>query len=249
MKLSIASYSFHGLFYKGAIDLFGYLESVKFRYQLSTADIWNNMLISMEHDYLQKVKRALDERELSLVNICVDGAHIWEDDASVREEHYRKALESLAAAELFSAETVRIDAGGRGEDFTEEEFDLIVKRYKEYAQRAYDNGYKVGPENHWGAEVKPENMKKLCEAVDHPGFGVLLHFKNSEDRLFAPWAMHTHISWETVTSNLEESLKTLADTGYKGSWSVEHHSGEREYDETAIQLAMIRNTLKRLGVE
>jgi hypothetical protein len=61
--------------------------------------------------------------------------------------------------------------------------------------------------------------------------------------------MHTHISWEIVSGNLEKSLKPLADTDYKGSWSAEHHSGEREYDETAIQLAMIRNTCKKLGVE
>ena len=42
-----------------------------------------------------------------------------------------------------------------------------------------DNGYRVGPENHWGAEVVPENMARICRAVDHPGFGMLLHFRGN----------------------------------------------------------------------
>jgi hypothetical protein len=44
MNGAIASYTFHGLFREGAIDLFGYLESCRYRYHLDTADIWNGML-------------------------------------------------------------------------------------------------------------------------------------------------------------------------------------------------------------
>src|SRR5690606_7896664 len=148
------------------------------------------MLASTDAAYLAKVKRALDERELTLVNLCVDGPHIWEDDPAVRERHYQGALDYLRAAEALGARTLRIDAGVREEQFTEEQFDTIVRRFREYAQIAYDRGFKVGPENHWGAEVVPENMRRLCEAVNHPGFGVLLHFRgNDGDALMAPWAM------------------------------------------------------------
>lgn len=132
------------------MDLFGYLESSKYRYHLCSADIWNGMMLSTKDDYLVKVKDALQERELELANLCVDGAqmcaHIWEDDAEVRDQHYKNALAHLHAAELLGARTIRIDAGGRDENWSEEQFDLIVKRYREYAQRAYDNGYKVGPQ-------------------------------------------------------------------------------------------------------
>ncbi|MGC9347728.1 MAG: sugar phosphate isomerase/epimerase family protein, partial [Anaerolineae bacterium] len=164
MKLAIASYAFHGLLREGKIDVFGYLESCAYRYHLRAADIWNGMVESTEDDYLAKLKDALDERELELANLCVDGAHIWEDDPDLREEHYQNALAHLHAAEVLNARTIRIDAGGRDETWSEEQFDLIVKRYQEYAQRAYDNGYKVGPENHWGTEVNPDNMVKLCKA-------------------------------------------------------------------------------------
>src|SRR3712207_3322280 len=190
MNLAIASYAFHGLLRDGRIDLFGYLESCCYRYDLRTADIWNGMLVSTDDDYLRKVKQALVERELVLVNLCVDGPHIWEDDPAVREQHYQTALTYLQVAEFLGAQTLRIDAGVREEHFTPEQFDWIVKRYQEYAQRAYESGFKVGPENHWGAEVVPANMQRLCEAVAHPGFGVLLHFRGNEgDAVMAPWAM------------------------------------------------------------
>jgi sugar phosphate isomerase/epimerase len=250
MNISIASYAFHGLLREGKMDVFGYLESVKYRYGLDTADIWNGMLASTDEDYLLKVKEALDERELTLVNLCVDGAHIWEDDPDARERNYQNALAHLRAAEILDAKTVRIDAGVRAETFTTEQLDWIVKRYREYAQRARDHGYKVGPENHWGAEVNPANMKQICKAVDHPAFGVLLHFRGNEgDRVMAPWAMHTHIAWDITEGPLAESMAMLCDAGYQGCWGVEHHTGQNEYTEVAVQLARVRDVLDRWRLE
>jgi sugar phosphate isomerase/epimerase len=250
VKISIASYAFYGLLREGKMDVFGYLESCRYRYGLGTADIWNGMLDSTDEEYLLKVRDALDERELVLVNLCVDGAHIWEDDPNVREKHYQNALAHLSAAELLGAKTVRIDAGVRADTFTDEQFEWIVKRYQEYAQRAYDNGYQVGPENHWGAEVVPENMVRICEAVDHPAFGVLLHFRGNEgDALMASWAMHTHVAWNITEGNLVESMTTLRDAGYDGYWGVEHHTGKNEYTEVAVQIARVRDVLDRWRLE
>jgi sugar phosphate isomerase/epimerase len=246
MTISIASYAFHGLLRAGSIDLFGYLESCRYRYDLRTADIWTGMLTSLEPAYLARVKQALDERELTLVNLCVDGPHIWENDPAVREKHYQQMCEYLRIAEYLGARTLRIDAGVREPNFTDEQLEGIVSRFREYAQIAYDRGFKVGPENHWGAEVAAENMLQICEGVAHPGFGVLLHFRgNSGDAAMARWAMHTHISWEICESSLEPSMQLLRDAGYQGAWSVEHHSGKHEYTEVAIQLAKVRDVLSR----
>ena len=68
MNVAIASYAFHGLLRNRTIDLFGYLESCRYRYDVRTADIWNGMLTSGEPAYLAKVKQALIERELELVS-------------------------------------------------------------------------------------------------------------------------------------------------------------------------------------
>ncbi len=69
MNVTIASYSFHGLLAAGMIDVFGYLESCKYRYHLRAADIWNGILASTDEDYLKKVKQGLESRELVLANL------------------------------------------------------------------------------------------------------------------------------------------------------------------------------------
>ena len=249
MNVSVMSYSFHQLLRAGKMDLFGYLESARYRYGLQTADIWNGTLASTEDDYLAAVKDGLAERGLALANLAVDGAHIWEDDPAAREANYGNALAALKTGEALGAQTVRIDAGSRAEAWAAQEFDWIVKRYKEYAQRAYDGGYKVGPENHWGPERVPVYLKALCLAVDSPAFGVLLHFERwtgdeaaQGDDIIAPWVMHTHAN-RMIMDLLEAKMAALRDAGYAGCWSVEHPA--LNYTEVGVMLARIRDVLER----
>jgi sugar phosphate isomerase/epimerase len=249
MRLSVLSYSFRGLLAEGKMDVFGYLETCKYRYNLDTADIWNGFLPSMDPGYLKKVRGALDEREMTLADLCADNVHIWEDDEAARKKNYEYALANLKAAEILGARFMRVDAGGRNPTWTNEQFDLIVKRYKEYAQWAYDHGFKAGAENHWGTEGIWANMQKLYRAVDHPGFGISCHIggwqgtdqeKDEADRLAAPWICHTHFPWNITEGPLQEKMKNLRDAGYQGSYSVEHHTGKDEYAEVAVQLARVR---------
>jgi hypothetical protein len=97
-------------------------------------------------------------------------------------------------------------------------------------------------------------MKKLYQAVDHPGFGVSCHIggwagsedeKAEADRLVAPWVCHTHIPWNITEGPLVQKLTTLRDAGYEGYYSVEHHTGKNEYTEVAIQIARVRDVLER----
>ncbi len=257
MKVSVLSYSFRGLLAEGKMDVFGYLESCRYRYGLSAADIWNGFLASTDADYLRKVRDALDERELVLADLCVDKAHVWEDDADAREANYRNALAHLNAARILGARFVRIDAGSRRESWSGAELEHIVKRYREYAQLAHDHGFKVGAENHWGPERSWANLKQLYEAVGHPGFGISCHIggwsgsdeeKAEADRLVAPWVCHTHFPWNVTEGPLEAKMANLRDAGYQGYYSVEHHSARDEYAEVGVQLARVRAVLDRWRV-
>ena len=95
MNISVLSYSFRGLFGQSKMDVFGYLETCKYRYNLDAVDIWSGFLTSLDEDYLKKVRSAIDERNLFLADLCVDGAHIWEDDADIREQNYQNAILNL----------------------------------------------------------------------------------------------------------------------------------------------------------
>jgi hypothetical protein len=255
LRISVLSYSFRGLLNEGKMDVFGYLESCKYRYGLEAADIWNGFLPNLEEAYLKKVREALDKRGLVLADLAVDRAHVWEDDPDAREKNYQNARAHLEGARILGARFVRFDAGSRGQTWSEEAFDHIVMRYQEYAQFAHDHGFKVGAENHWGPEAAWANMQKLYKAVDHPAFGISCHLggwagseeeKARADREVAPWVCHTHIPWN-ITSGplLVEKLANLWKAGYQGYYSVEHHSGENEYAEVGIQLAAVRRVLEQ----
>jgi sugar phosphate isomerase/epimerase len=256
MRVSIFSYSFHGLLSQGMMDVFGFLESCKYRYNLRAADLWNGFLESTDEDYLKKVRGAYQEREMVCPALAVDGAHVWgqTDDPAERDQCYKVALAHLKAAVIIGAKFVRFDAGGSGTEWSNKAFDFIVERYKEYCQFAYDNGFKVGPETHWGPETYFPNLKKLFEAVDHPAFGLSNHLdgfqgtpeeKSESDKNAAKWTCATHIPWNVTEGGiLAERMNYLREAGYQGYYTVEHHSAENEYARVAVQLAKVRTVLE-----
>ncbi len=258
MNISIAGYSFHGLVHAGAMNVFGYLESCRYRYHLRTADLWCGLLGSDPSVYLQpafvdRVAVALRERGLTLVNYHADGCHVWEEDEAVRARHLTLAEQHIAAAEQLGARTIRIDTGGKERHWTSEQFDTIARQFRTWAKRASDHGYRIGPETHWGADNYADNQLQLARAVDSPGYGVLLHMgkpleltPDDYDRQLAPFAMHTHIDQKTTETRLASALQILLDANYTGAFGIEHHSAKNEYNEVAAQLGAVQRTLSQL---
>lgn len=261
--LSIMSFSFYQQVMAGTIDLFGYLETVRHRYGLCTADIWNRMLVpdprgdiwariltEPDEAYLAKVRQALAERGMTIANIAVDGANLWDDDPAVRAANREAALLHLKVAAMLGAPTVRIDTGGtRGSlEWTAEQFDWIAGLYREYGAIAADLGLRVGPENHTDAATVPANMVRLCQAVDHPAFGVLLHLRrwkgeqaDQGDALMAPYAMHTHVTKAIRLGEVATAMTDLHSLGYNGCWSVELPT--QRPTELGVWVALMRDTL------
>lgn len=254
-KISIEGFSFHGLLEEGKMDIFHYLESLKYRYRIDGAGIWNGFLESIDQDYIKKVKEALDDREMVVPNIAVDKASIWSDDLEYREQCHQNALAHLKAAEILGAKSVRIDWGVTDSDLTDEQFEFIAKRYQEYCDIAATAGFVVGPENHFGASLNPHLMKKMIDAVDHPAYKMLLHLGHWDidaeigDEMMLPYVMHTHVAQNIVETCLEEKIKLLIDAGYDGYWGVEHHTAENEFTQVEWQLNCVNRQLVLLGAK
>jgi sugar phosphate isomerase/epimerase len=277
-KLSILSYTFNGLVSRGMQDIFGYFETCKYRYNLDAADLWGGHLkdfrerydkgtyIPFEDEWIAKVKEALDERELYIPNLTADGCHVITFDPARTELQYKNALEHLRLAKLLGIGFVRFDTGpsfnmpdGRKE-WTDQEFDFIVKRYKEYSQYAYDNGFKVGCENHMGPSGQWKNLKKLYDAVNHPGFAYCIHVggwpgTDEEKDLFdvasASHAVHTHIPLNIINGPLEQKMNNLHNAGYEGYYNIEVPAGRGEnvYEVVAFSLAKVRSVFAKWDIE
>ena len=134
-------------------------------------------------------------------------------------------------------------------------FDGIVKRDQEYAQYAYDNGFKMGPENHQGPEGVWPNMQKLFKAMNkHPG--VLRALRSHVTMAghagregpgrqgVGPLGRVRPFRLPTRETRLVEKMNLLRDAGYKGYWIVEHHGGTNEYAEVGVQVAHVRAVLE-----
>jgi sugar phosphate isomerase/epimerase len=234
------------------MDAFGYLETCRYRYGLDAADFWNGCVGTVDKDAIVKLRQAVDEREMQVVNYHVDGVHLWEDEPEARERNYGKAWEHLHVAAALGAKTVRFDTGGTLTPVTDEQLDFLATRYREYCDFAADNGFRIGPENHWGLSLHADNMEKLAKAVDHPAYGILLHLGHWEDcdpiegdRRLAPWTVHTHVDVRVSETDLAERVQALLDAGYTGYWGVEHHTAQNEYAEVGVQLAEVRRVLSR----
>ena len=273
LPLSCLSYSFNVLVREGMMDIFHYFETCRYRYGLNAADLWVGMITDPNNDaYVDKVHRALRERQLVVPDIACDGAHLIESknrDTPESRARLRTIQDRyMQICKKWGVGFLRLDAGpmpGEGtptdttQPWKEEEFDYLVKRYRELAQFAYDNGFTVGAENHMGQEKYWPNMEKLIKAIDHPGFGICVHFgqwtpKSPEtalqdniafDKAAAKWIRHTHIPWEVCMdpAMLMERMNILRDAGYPGYYSIEHHSGQNEYALVGVQLDMVKGVL------
>ena len=256
-QISIASYSFHKLLEEGVIDIFGYLESLRFRYNIQNADIWNGFIKDMNDEEIIKVRRAMDDRGLVLANLCCDWAHPWSDNKEELEEQNRMAEKMLRFAEILGAKTVRIDLGVREDDISEAQFDYTAGKFSEYAKIGVNAGFVVGPENHWGASRRLAVQQRLYKEINSPGYGMLLHLGNwnllegetadGNDRAAISMAVHTHVSYD-IALRAEEALPPLKEAGYKGAWGVEHHLEVNEYHGVSAHLGRVMYALSKMGV-
>lgn len=248
MSFSIGSWSFHTLYETGQMNVFGYLQSLAYRYRISHADIWNGMLLSTDDDYIGRLDTALRQEGITVACLAVDGAQVWDADPEVREAQHRLALRYLHIARQLGVQTVRIDMGVMTPDITDEQFACLVTRYTEYATIASDYGFRVGPQTHQPASQVAANLTRLRTALSTSAFGVLLDVgrwlnnPDESDREVAPYAMHVHFDRAFVDlfdEPLLAKVRLLKQSGYQGCWSLEYRGGGNEYIEVAYDLSAV----------
>ena len=269
MPVSCLSFSFSGTFNNGMMDIFHFFETCRHRFGIDAADLWSGMVAHLDDDdYIHKVFLALQERQLVVPNMAADGAHLIGGGQARYSLEDRARLEAiqdrwLQVCKKWGIGFLRLDAGpvwgtpvGIGEEWPEEEFDYLVKRYRQLAQFAYDHGFTVGNENHYGHSRWWPNMKKLAEAIDHPGYGICVHFgawtpaspelrdiTNEEgDKALMPWIRHTHIPTALVLDSpaLVAKMNQLREGGYPGYYSAENQNRQDEFHVTGLMVNKIR---------
>lgn len=178
LDISIASYSFHGLYEIGAMSVFQYLETIKFRYHCDKADIWNGMLTGYGEDYLRLIRQQMDERGLELHEPLLRWLPYLGRGSAGAGAAGKIGPGRIRAGRILGARTIRIDAGVAETEMSGEQLEYVAAQYERYCRMAAEFGAKLGPENHWGATTNAHELRKLFAAVKAENFALLLHVGN-----------------------------------------------------------------------
>jgi len=210
-------------------------------------------------DYAKKIKKTLHELDMVVPNLCIDGPYVpWSPNPDEAEANHKRMLEFIKFADIIGAKTIRVDfcSWGMEGDPTQEALDTIIKRYREYAEICHDLGMKIGPENHFGWDNIPKNLKIVKDGVDHPAYGHLFHFTNFQNEpelgreIAMSYVMHTHVPPPTIMTGVaKDHMRELLKAGYDGYWGVEIGSTIHGYERVAWHLACINIILAELEEE
>lgn len=111
MKIGCISWSHRNDFSDGKMDVFQWMEHCKRDCRLDGVEIWNNHFLSLDEEYLKKIKEKSQELELPVYSVatkCVFG--------DFSEEEIEKAKDTmrkwLAATDFLGVPAMRISVGG-----------------------------------------------------------------------------------------------------------------------------------------
>ena len=153
-----------------------------------------------------RLKNLLIEHNMGVPALFIAGIHILAEDDPTHENYLAQAREAVRLAKDLVPEgrpVLSIGIGGKSESWEQVRHE-IVRRFKDYAQLASDEGVILAGEAHCGAAVdRSERALWVFEEVDSPSVGLhfdIVHFylanEEIEDSVKAmyPITVHTHIT-------------------------------------------------------
>jgi sugar phosphate isomerase/epimerase len=230
VRASVCSYSFHGSFEDGSMDLDGYIAFCRDA-GFTELDVWSLHIGDGDEERLR-------DSPVPVGSLAVDGADAWAPTEKERAANRERAERWLDLAAAVGAKTVRFNAGpfhyafepGTG---TDEEFDGVVAGFTHLVDYGRERGVEVVTENHWGPFQHPDELDRLLDAV--PGLGLLFDTKNWPDgtheaawERYAPRARTTHFK-----SIDPRAVELVRNAGYDGCWGIEVEGLPPDADERA----------------
>lgn len=140
---------------------------VKANLGLDAIEICQFHIPEKTEDYLMRLKSALDDAAMSVVNIPIDVGNIADPNAGYREEDLVEIEEWIVAAASLGSKMVRVNAGSPlgGTDVPVE---ITVESLRRLARFADSRGIRLLIENHGGRSSDPDFLIQLLDAVGPP---------------------------------------------------------------------------------
>ena len=205
-------------------------------YGVKVVELCSKFFPSQETDYLNELRMALEEDNLSVHNIAVDMGNI----AGMNRKKRRTDIEGLKqwfyTASAVGSKAIRINTGHADDP---EAMKRVIDAYRELTVVGKQAGVKLLIENHGGMSAYSNDLAQILEGVDSDWFGTCPDTGNfmpndweAGMRVLAPRAFSCHVKlfslsedgWQSWTDRngverkftVKKSLQILKDSGYEG---------------------------------
>ena len=217
---------------------------------IKTVELCSAFFNSQKARYLNDLRRALEDQDLSVRNIAVDMGNLAGTAPSIRRTDIESLKQWFYVASAINSPAIRINTGHADDS---DALSRVVDGYQELADVGQQVGVKLLMENHGGLSAHSNGLSSILARLDSDWFGTCPDTANflpddSEKgmRVLAPRAFSCHVkvfnhsldglqSWDRQANgnmksyNLKTSLEILNDSGYQGPLCIER-SVPREPD-------------------
>ena len=233
-------------------------------HDIKTVELCSAFFDSQKARYLNDLRGALEDQDLSVRNIAVDMGNLAGTDHSVRRTDIESLKQWFYVASAINSPAIRINTGHADDS---DALSRAVDAYQELANVGQQIEVKLLMENHGGLSAHSNGLSAILARLDSDWFGTCPDTANflPDDweggmRILAPRAFSCHVkvfnhssdgqqSWDHQANgsmksyNLKTSLEILKDSGYQGPLCIERSvPKEPDLDSTTG----IRDTIKYL---
>jgi sugar phosphate isomerase/epimerase len=255
LKVSVSSYSLHRHIGKGEISMIDFIELVPERFGIHDVEL-NSPFFLDEPGYLDDVKDALRDNEVSVHNIAIDEGNVADLDDGARNEAVVKNSAWLDVAKNIGSPCIRVNAG-HSED--PGGLDRSIGSFRTIVGRAKDLGLSVLMENHGGFSSDPDSILRYISELGTENFGTCPDFGNFKEEIryealekISPFAKFVHAktyefdaAGDETKLDIPRIIEILRKSLYDGFVSVEFEGPGDEYEGIESTIAL----LHRCGIE
>ncbi len=215
---------------------------------------------SQDAQYLNQLRRELEDKGLTVQNIAVDMGNIAGADSAVRRTDIEALKTWFYTASAIGCRAIRINTGHADDAGA---MTRVIDAYKELAKVGEQAGVKLLIENHGAVSSTSDNLARILGGVISPWFATCPDTGNFPEgdweagmQVLSPRAFSAHVKVFSYSEDgiqtrtgrdgkerkydLKKCLRILKDAGYRGPLCIESGASENSRDNMRDALAYMK---------
>ncbi|KPJ59278.1 MAG: hypothetical protein AMS15_07070 [Planctomycetes bacterium DG_23] len=254
MELGLSSWSLHREIDEKT-SMLEFIRLAKKEFGLCQVELCSRHFASIEREYLDEVKKTLEEFGVKVANMPMMVGNISSEDALQWEYDIAEISKWFAAARHIGSFAIRVNT--RGKDTEEETVRRVIDGYRALLPAAHRTGVHLLLENHGGVSKDPDIIARIMTEIDDEFFGTCPDLGNFPDEIryealakICPFMQMAHIktyefdeAGNETTIDVDRAFEIFRDAGYDGVVSIEYEGKGEERDGVRKSIALAKKFL------